>query len=130
MKKLTLEIVSEEFANKAKEGDIVAGGKNFGCGSSREQAPQVLKDLGIKCVIADSFARIFFRNCINIGLPVIQIKDINNKIKTGDLLEVDFEKGNLINTSDNKEYRFNSLPSFLMDIINDGGLIENLNNKL
>jgi 3-isopropylmalate dehydratase small subunit len=130
MKKHTLEIVSEEFAKKAKEGDIVVGGKNFGCGSSREQAPQVLKDLGIKCIVAESFARIFFRNCINIGLPVIQIIDINKKIKTGDVLEVDFKNGVLANTSDNKKYNFNSLPTFLMEIINDGGLIENINRTL
>lgn len=79
MKKHTLEIVSEDFAKTASQGDIIVGGKNFGCGSSREQAPQVLKELGLKCVIAEGFARIFYRNCINIGLPVIQIEGISKK---------------------------------------------------
>jgi len=130
MKKHTLEIVDEEFACSVKNGDIVVGGKNFGCGSSREQAPQVLKELGVKCVVAEGFARIFYRNCINIGLPIIQIKDISQFIKKDDVIEIDLENGQLTNCQNGKTYSFNSLPGFLMEIINSGGLIESVNGKL
>lgn len=127
MKKYTFEVVDRNFANEVKAGDIIVAGKNFGCGSSREQAPQVLKELGIKCIIAESFARIFFRNCINIGIPVIQIENIRELIKDGQIVEVNLEDGEMTNTFDNTIYTFNKLPDFLMEIINAGGLIESIN---
>src|SRR5512136_3453647 len=97
--KHALEGLDPTFPEKAKRGVIVVGGKNFGCGSSREQAPLALKYSGVKCVIAESFARIFFRNAINIGLPVIECKGIFKAIQTGDELAVDFEAGKIENTS-------------------------------
>jgi 3-isopropylmalate/(R)-2-methylmalate dehydratase small subunit len=122
--------LDEEFPAKAKGGVILVGGKNFGCGSSREQAPLALKYSGVKCVIAESFARIFFRNSINIGLPVIECKGISEAVKTGDELAVDFEAGKIENLSNGKKYQVNKLPPFILEILADGGLIENLRKKM
>lgn len=127
--KHALEGLDTEFVSKAKSGVIVIGGKNFGCGSSREQAPLALKYSGVKCVIAESFARIFFRNAINIGLPVIECVGISDAVKTGDELVVDFEAGKIENTSNNKKIQVNKLPSFILEIFGDGGLIEHLRKK-
>src|SRR5271157_1317029 len=118
------------FPEKAKKGVIVVGGKNFGCGSSREQAPLALKYAGVKCVLAESFARIFFRNAINIGLPVIECKGIYNAVETGDELAVDFEAGTIENISSHKKFQVEKLPTFILEILTDGGLIENLNRRL
>jgi 3-isopropylmalate/(R)-2-methylmalate dehydratase small subunit len=125
-----LESLDTEFVNKAKEGVIVVGGKNFGCGSSREQAPLALKYSGVKCVIAESFARIFFRNAINIGLPVIECKGISTAVKTGDELVVDFEAGKIENISNGKKFQVDKLPPFILEIFADGGLIENLRRRI
>jgi 3-isopropylmalate/(R)-2-methylmalate dehydratase small subunit len=119
-----------EFPAKAKKGVILVGGKNFGCGSSREQAPLALKYSGVKCVIAESFARIFFRNAINIGLPVIECKGISNAVQTGDELAVDFEAGRVENLTNGKKFQVEKLPPFILEILSDGGLIENLRRKM
>jgi 3-isopropylmalate/(R)-2-methylmalate dehydratase small subunit len=128
--KHALESLDTEFVNEAKGGVILVGGKNFGCGSSREQAPLALKYSGVKCVIAESFARIFFRNAINIGLPVIECKGITNAVQTGDELDVDFEAGTIENLSNNKKFQVDKLPPFILEILADGGLIENLRRKM
>jgi len=128
--KHALEGLDTEFVRKAKGGVILVGGKNFGCGSSREQAPLALKYSGVKCVIAESFARIFFRNAINIGLPVIESKSISKDVQTGDELVVDFEAGKIENLSNGKKFQVNKLPPFILQILADGGLIENLRKKM
>jgi 3-isopropylmalate/(R)-2-methylmalate dehydratase small subunit len=128
--KHALEGLDADFPAKAKSGVIIVGGRNFGCGSSREQAPLALKYSGVKCVIAESFARIFFRNAINIGLPVIECKGISSAVKTGDALTVDFETGKIENTSNGKKFQVEKLPPFIMEILNDGGLIEHLRRKM
>jgi 3-isopropylmalate/(R)-2-methylmalate dehydratase small subunit len=128
--KHALEGLDPNFPDKAKAGVILVGGKNFGCGSSREQAPLALKYAGVKCVLAESFARIFFRNAINIGLPVIECKGISSAVESGDELAVDFEAGKIENRSKGKSFQVPKLPPFIMDILNDGGLIENLRRKM
>jgi 3-isopropylmalate/(R)-2-methylmalate dehydratase small subunit len=128
--KHALESLDPGFPEKAKNGVILVGGKNFGCGSSREQAPLALKYAGVKCVLADSFARIFFRNAINIGLPVIECKDISAAVETGDELTVDFEAGKIENISRGKKFQVDKLPSFIIEILVDGGLIENLRRRI
>jgi 3-isopropylmalate/(R)-2-methylmalate dehydratase small subunit len=128
--KHALESLDTEFVAKAKDGVILVSGKNFGCGSSREQAPLALKYSGVRCVVAESFARIFFRNAINIGLPVIECKGISTAVKTDDLLAVDFEAGKIENTSSGKKFQVEKLPPFILEILADGGLIENLRRKM
>jgi len=118
------------FPDKAKGGVIIVGGKNFGCGSSREQAPLALKYSGVKCVIAESFARIFFRNAINIGLPVIECKGISAAVDNGDELTVDFEAGTVQDLSKGKSFQVAKLPPFILEILSDGGLIENLRRRM
>jgi len=118
------------FPEKAKRGVIVVGGKNFGCGSSREQAPLALKYAGVKCVLAESFARIFFRNAINIGLPVIECEGISAAVETGDEIAVDVEAGKIENISRGKKFQVDKLPPFIIEILADGGLIENLRKRL
>ena len=110
----------EELAGQIKEGDIIVAGKNFGCGSSREQAPEIIKQLGVRCVIAKSFARIFFRNAINNGLLLIENKDLYDHVAEGDTISVTM--GEKI-TADGKEYPITPLPENLMDILNAGGLV-------
>jgi len=128
--KHALEGLDAEFPKKAHKGVILVGGKNFGCGSSREQAPLSLKYSGVKCVIAESFARIFFRNAINIGLPVIECEGISDAVQTGDELAVDFEAGKIENLSNGKKFQVDKLPPFILEILADGGLIENLRRKI
>jgi 3-isopropylmalate/(R)-2-methylmalate dehydratase small subunit len=118
------------FPEKAKKGVIVVGGKNFGCGSSREQAPLALKYAGVKCVLADSFARIFFRNAINIGLPVIEYKGISTAINNGDEITVDLKAGTIQNLTKGGIFQATKLPPFILEILADGGLIENLRRRL
>jgi 3-isopropylmalate/(R)-2-methylmalate dehydratase small subunit len=128
--KYAMEGIDPAFPEKAKKGVIVVGGKNFGCGSSREQAPLALKYAGVKCVLADSFARIFFRNAINIGLPAIEHKGISAAVDNGDELTVDFESGNIQNLSKDKSFQAAKLPPFILEILAEGGLIENLRRRL
>jgi len=128
--KHALEGLDPAFPEKAKNGVIVVGGKNFGCGSSREQAPLALKYSGVKCVVAESFARIFFRNSINIGLPVVECNGIWEAVENGDELTVDFDKGEVRNATKGKALRTTKLPAFILEILADGGLIENLQKRL
>ncbi len=114
-----LEGIDPEFPKKVKKGDIIVAGRNFGCGSSREQAPLALKHAGISCVVAESFARIFFRNAINVGLPIIEAKI---DCKEGDIIEIDLEKG--VVKREGKNYPATRLPDFLREILADGGLVE------
>jgi len=128
--KHALEGLDPTFPEKAKKGVIVVGGKNFGCGSSREQAPLALKYAGVQCVIAESFARIFFRNAINIGLPVIECKGISAAVENGDEIAVDFEAGEIRNLSQDQSLCVAKLPPFILEILSDGGLTENLRRRL
>ncbi|VVB53860.1 Isopropylmalate/citramalate isomerase small subunit [uncultured archaeon] len=114
-----MEGIDPLFSQKVRKGDIIVAGKNFGCGSSREQAPLALKHAGIACIVAESFARIFFRNAINVGLPIIEARI---DCKEGDNIEIDLEKGIVKNNG--KTYPATKLPDFLRDILADGGLVE------
>lgn len=122
--KHVMEGADPDFAKKMREGDIIVAGKNFGCGSSREHAPMALKQSGIKCVVAESFARIFYRNSINIGFPILELKEASNLIEEGDILEIDLNKGEIRNISRNEVYHANPIPKFIIDIIEAGGLLE------
>ncbi len=119
-----------EFAKKVKPGDIMVGGRNFGCGSSREHAPIAIKGAGISAVVAESFARIFYRNSINIGLPLIEVKGISKHVSEGDELEINMEKGILKNLTTGEEFQIEGLPPFMVEILNKGGLIPYLKEKL
>jgi 3-isopropylmalate/(R)-2-methylmalate dehydratase small subunit len=121
-----MEDADADFPEKHNDGDLIVGGINFGSGSSREHAPICIKEAGISAVIADSFARIFFRNCINIGLPIIELKDISKKIDEGDEVEVDFDNGVVKNLTKNEEYKTKPFPPFMQDIINAGGLMNQI----
>jgi len=118
------------FPQKVQNGVIIVAGRNFGCGSSREQAPIALKHAGVKCVLAESFARIFYRNAINIGLPVLECLVVSNKVEDGDELAVNLEVGVIENRSNSSTLQATKLPAFIMAILNDGGLIEHLRKKL
>ncbi len=124
-----MEDIDKEFANKVKNGDIIVARKNFGCGSSREHAPLAIKCSGIRCVIADTFARIFYRNAINIGLPIIECKEAAESIEAGDEVEVDFDTGVIVNKTKNQSFQGEAFPEFMQNIINAGGLIAYVNNK-
>jgi 3-isopropylmalate dehydratase small subunit len=127
MKIYTFESLDSDFAKAFQAGDIVVGGSNFGCGSSREQAPLVLKALGTSAVIAKSFARIFFRNAINIGLPLIMCNDIYDDVNAGDQLTIAFEEGTI--TRNGATYTFPKFPDHLLKIMDRGGLIEYINSQ-
>ncbi len=118
-----METIRPDFVKKVKEGDIIVAGENFGCGSSREHAPIAIKECGISVVIAKSFARIFFRNSINIGLPLIELQEVN-RINEGDILEIDFENGLINNLTSAEVYKFSKYPEFLQEIVKNGGLIQ------
>ncbi len=115
------------YKDKIQEGDVIVAGSNFGCGSSREHAPIALKAAGIKAVVAKSFARIFYRNATNIGLPLVEAPNGPDDIKEEDILKIDLEKGTLTNTTQDKDYDFTKLPEFMFEIVENGGLIEYLN---
>lgn len=121
--------IDADFVNKVKSGDIIVAGKNFGCGSSREHAPIAIKASGISCVIAETFARIFYRNSINIGLPIIECKEASEDIESGDKVEVDFDSGMIYNLTKNKEYKGQAFPEFMQKIIKAEGLINYINSK-
>ncbi len=125
MKAHAFESLDADFSKKVQPGDFVVGGENFGCGSSREQAPGVLKALGVKGVVAKSFARIFYRNSINIGLPVIICKDLPDQVSTGDTMELFLSEG-IIKTG-GREYSCTKLPPYMQAILDKGGLIASLN---
>lgn len=127
MKVHTFESLDPEFPKKVKPGDYVVGGENFGCGSSREQAPGVLKALGVRAVIAKSFARIFYRNAINIGLPVIVCKDLPDHVATGDEMELSLSEGTAC--AGGNTYPCTRLPEYMQNILDQGGLIAFLNRE-
>lgn len=119
-----MEDIDADFAKKVKAGDVMVGGINFGCGSSREHAPVAIKASGISCVIAKSFARIFFRNSINIGLPVLECVEASEDAENGDIVEVDLDTGVIHNKTKNKSYQAVAFPEFMQRIITAGGLVE------
>ena len=118
-----MEGIDADFPNKAQPGDVIVAGSNFGCGSSREHAPICIKALGISCVVAESFARIFFRNAINIGLPIAECPEAARAVAPGDELEVDFAQGKVINHTRGASHTFEPFPPRLQEIIDAGGLI-------
>ena len=124
-----MEDIDKEFVNKVSEGDIIVADKNFGCGSSREHAPISIKAAGVSCVIAETFARIFYRNAINIGLPIIECPEAAKNIEEGNEIEVDFDSGKIYNKTKNEEYQGQAFPEFMQKIISNGGLINYINNK-
>ncbi len=125
-----LESVVEQVGKKISSEDIIVAGKNFGCGSSREHAPLAIKAAGVKCVVAESFARIFFRNAINIGLPVVELKDAAKLFDFGDEIEIDLTNGIIRNITKSKEYKIQPFPEFLQKIISLGGLVEFIRQKI
>ena len=126
-----MEDLDPEFVEKVKKNNysILVAGSNFGCGSSREQAPLALKASGIKCVVSPSFARIFFRNAINIGLQIVELPTIEN-INTGNILEIDFKKGELVNKTSQLRHTIKKQPNFLQEIISEEGLVNYAKKKL
>ena len=121
-----MEDIDKEFAQKVEEGDIIVANKNFGCGSSREHAPIAIKESGISCVIASTFARIFYRNAINIGLPILECDEAVKSIEAGDELEVNFDTGVIKNLTKDEEYQGEAFPEFMQNIISKGGLIKSI----
>ncbi len=119
-----MEDYDKDFIGKIKSGDMIVAGENFGCGSSREHAPIAIKAAGISCIIARSFARIFFRNAINIGLPIFVSTEVPEHSRQGDLLEINTETGMIRNLSNLKSFQINPLPDFIQSIISAGGLVE------
>lgn len=124
-----MEDIDKTFVSKVQKGDIIVAGKNFGCGSSREHAPLAIKSSGISCVIAETFARIFYRNAINIGLPIIESKDAAKAIEAGHRVEVDFDTGIIKDLDTNEQFEGQAFPEFMQKIINAGGLIPYINSK-
>ncbi len=118
-----MEDIDKDFASHVKPGDVMVGGKNFGCGSSREHAPIAIKESGISCVIAYTFARIFYRNAINIGLPIVECPEASGKIQNGDRVSVDFDTGVITNLTRNETYQGEPFPTFIQGIIASGGLM-------
>lgn len=124
-----MEDIDKEFVKRVKEGDIIVAEKNFGCGSSREHAPIAIKASGVSCVIAETFARIFYRNAINIGLPIIECKEASQSIQAGDEVEIDFDSGIITNLTKNEKYQGQAFPEFMQKIIKSEGLINYINNN-
>lgn len=121
-----MEDIDKEFTAKVKDGDIMVAGANFGCGSSREHAPIAIKASGISCVIASTFARIFYRNAINIGLAILECDAAAKGISDGDEVKIDFDTGVITNVTKNETYQAEPFPEFIKDIINKGGLLNSL----
>ena len=124
-----MEDIDKEFVHKVQKGDIIVANKNFGCGSSREHAPLAIKCAGVSCVIAETFARIFYRNAINIGLPIIECPEAAKAIENGDEVEVDFDSGVITNKTKGETYQGQSFPPFMQKIISAGGLVKYTNAK-
>jgi 3-isopropylmalate/(R)-2-methylmalate dehydratase small subunit len=118
--------IDADFIKRVDPGDIIIAGENFGCGSSREQAPVAIKAAGVACVVASSFARIFFRNAINIGLPILVCPEAAEEIKTGEEVSVDLEKGEVINLTQGKSYQAEAFPEFMQEIVAVGGLMNHV----
>ena len=124
-----MEDIDKDFTKKVKEGDIMVGGANFGCGSSREHAPIAIKNSGISCVIAKTFARIFFRNAINIGLAILECPEASEGIESGDRVSVDFDTGMITNHTKNETYQAEPFPDFVKEIIKADGLMNSIRKK-
>ncbi len=124
-----MEDIDTEFVKNVQDGDIIVANKNFGCGSSREHAPLVIKENNVSCVIAKSFARIFYRNAINIGLPILECDEAAEKIQAGDTVSIDFKTGVITNITKNETYTALPFPEFINDIVNAGGLLKSLKNR-
>lgn len=124
-----MEDIDKEFVNKVSAGDIIVAEKNFGCGSSREHAPIAIKAAGVSCVIAETFARIFYRNAINIGLPIIECKEAALEIKAGDEVEVNFDTGVITDKTTGKSFQGQAFPPFMKKIIDCEGLVNYINQK-
>ena len=124
-----MEDIDTEFVKNVTDGDIIVANKNFGCGSSREHAPLAIKTAGVSCVIASTFARIFYRNSINIGLPILECDEAVKNIDAGDELEVDFKTGLIKNLTKNQEYQGEAFPEFMKKIIDNDGLIGYIRNN-
>ncbi len=124
-----MEDIDKEFVTKVQPGDIIVANKNFGCGSSREHAPLAIKCAGVSCVIAETFARIFYRNAINIGLPIIECKEAAKNIEAGDKVEVEFDSGMIYNRTKGTQFKGQAFPPFMQKIIEAEGLMNYINNK-
>ena len=124
-----MEDIDPDFGKRIKKGDIIVAGKNFGCGSSREHAPIAIKASGISVVIAETFARIFYRNAINIGLPIVECKEASENIKNGDTVSVDFNTGIITDETTGRTFKGQAFPPFMQKIIDDGGLVNYINSK-
>lgn len=124
-----MEDIDIDFAKKVNKGDIIVANKNFGCGSSREHAPIAIKASGVSCVIAETFARIFYRNAINIGLPIIECPEAAKAIEAGDEVEIDFDSGMIYDRTKGTVYKGQAFPEFMQKIIEAEGLINYINNK-
>ena len=125
-----MEDIDPTFASRVQAGDIIVAGANFGCGSSREHAPIAIKASGVSCVIARSFARIFYRNAINIGLPILECPEAVEEIKAGDEVQVDLTTGEIVDRTTGKTYRAAPYPDFMIEIVQAGGLINHVRAKL
>ncbi|MEN1762209.1 3-isopropylmalate dehydratase small subunit [Anoxynatronum sibiricum] len=125
-----MEDIDADFVNEVEAGDVIVAGKNFGCGSSREHAPLAIKTAGVSCVIAQTFARIFYRNAINIGLPILECEEAVNEVEKGDELMVDFAAGTITNKTRNKTYQTQPFPPFIQAIIAADGLVGRVKEEL
>ena len=125
-----MEDIDADFVKKARPGDVIVGGWNFGCGSSREHAPMVIKENGVSCVIAKTFARIFYRNAINIGLPILECEQASDAIQNGDRVEIDFDTGIIQNLTRNERYTAAPFPAFIKEIIDADGLLNSIRRRM
>lgn len=126
----TMEDIDSTFVNRVQAGDIMVAGKNFGCGSSREHAPQVIKDSGISCIVAETFARIFYRNAINIGLPILECEAASKGIEEGNEVSIDLVKGEIVNHTKGETYKAQSFPEFMTGIMKKDGLVNSTREKM
>jgi 3-isopropylmalate/(R)-2-methylmalate dehydratase small subunit len=124
-----MEDIDKDFTKKVQAGDIMVGGANFGCGSSREHAPIAIKNSGVSCVIAKTFARIFFRNAINIGLAILECPEASERIDAGDEVSIDFDSGVITNITKNETYKAEPFPEFVKKIISSDGLMNSIKNR-
>jgi 3-isopropylmalate dehydratase small subunit len=129
LKKHCMEDADPAFFSKVKQGDVIVAGKNFGCGSSREHAPIAIKASGVSCVIASSFARIFFRNSFNMGLPIFESDEASQEIREGDTVEVEASTGIITDLTTGRQYQARPIPAFMQELIADGGLVEHIRKR-
>lgn len=121
-----MEDADPQFVKNMAKGDLIVAGKNFGCGSSREHAPIAIKAVGISCVVAKSFGRIFYRNAFNVGLPIFESEEAVEAIQTGDIVEVNWDTGEILNVTKSKSFQAQPIPPFLQEIVRDGGLMKHI----